>query len=75
MKFGDRLFFNGCQYLDGNSDLVREFTNSIKVEVDTFDPKQGSYTDFNESINLNYDFPGPSFDKISDFQLKNVDFH
>jgi hypothetical protein len=70
IKFGDSLFFNGCQYLDGNSDLVREFTNSIKVEVDTFDPKQGSYTDFNESINLNYDFPGPSFDKISDFQLQ-----
>ena len=70
LKFGDNLFFNGCQYLDGNSDLVSKFVKSIGVEVDTFDPKQGSCTDFNNKINFNFDFPGVAFSQINDFILK-----
>lgn len=70
IKFGENLFLNGCQYLDGNSNLVREFVKSTNSEVDIFDPKQGSCTNFNNSINYNFDFPGPTFDQINDFRLK-----
>ena len=74
LVFDNEFFFNGCQYLDADSNWFKSVLQDINFKDDMyfFQCKYGSYCDFDGVPNYSSDFPEAIFTKkIEKIDLNN----